>query len=343
MSSSLLQTPNQQQEFRLALNTWFIENRKDYPWRRTQDSYAILVSELMLQQTQISTVLERGYYSRWLEIFPDWESLAQAEEEQVLATWQGLGYYNRARRLHELAKVIMAEYGGELPEDFDTLLSLKGIGDYTAAAVSAFAFDNAYPLVDGNVIRLLSRLYNYQELVDKQPGKGYIWSWAAELLDEKNPCVYNAAIMEIGQQICKKKPQCNICPVANFCLAKDRNPELLPHKTARQKIIHQDEYVIFSIHQGKILLALEAGSRRKGFWKLPSREPQELNTYSLSLEFNYAITRYKVQLHVYAVNELAFIAQAREAEQWVSLAKLGEIPLGAPYKKAIDKYLSQAE
>ncbi len=342
MSSSLLQTSKQRQSFRMTLNTWFIENRKDYPWRRTQDPYAILVSELMLQQTQISTVLERGYYTRWLETFPDWQSLAQAPEEQVLATWQGLGYYNRARRLHELAKTIVEQYQGQLPQDYDTLLSLKGIGDYTAAAVSAFAFDLAYPLVDGNVIRLLSRLYNYQEAIDKEPGKSQIWTWAAELLDTKNACVYNAAIMEIGQQICKKKPQCLICPVADFCQAKDQQPELLPIKKARPKITHIDEHAIICMRDHQILLAQETGSRRKGFWKLPNRTAQALGSHRLTLSLNYAITRYKVELYLYAVESQLDIAQPQTEEKWTDIEDLDSIPLGAPYKKAIQQYLAQS-
>ncbi len=341
MSSPLLQTSNQKQKFKIALNTWFIENRKDYPWRRTQDPYAILVSELMLQQTQISTVIERGYYTRWLEKFPNWETLAQATQEQVLSAWQGLGYYNRARRLHELAQIIVSEYDGQLPKDFDTLLSLKGIGDYTAAAVSAFAFDQAYPLVDGNVIRLLSRIYNYRKPIDKQPGKGHILSWATELLDTKNPCVYNAAIMEIGQQICKKKPQCLICPISNFCQAKDFQPEVLPIKKNRTKITHLDEHAIICVHNNQILLAQETGSRRKGFWKLPTRSIQAVKPLMLALNFSYAITRYKVQLYLYVAKPNLKVAQPQEDESWFEINDLKELPLGSPYKKAIQKYLTQ--
>ena len=141
---------------------WFKKHGRDYPWRRTRDAYAILVSEVMLQQTQIPTVLDRGYYARWLEQFPNWKTLAKADESSVLKAWEGLGYYRRARNLHKLAQVIVTEHGGSFPEDHATILDLPGVGPYTAGAVASFAFGQAQPNVDGSVARVLSRIFDDQ-------------------------------------------------------------------------------------------------------------------------------------------------------------------------------------
>ncbi|MEM9283979.1 MAG: A/G-specific adenine glycosylase, partial [Verrucomicrobiota bacterium] len=167
--------------FQRKLIEWFRECGEDYPWRQTRDPYKILVSELMLQQTQIATVLGRGYFTRWLESFPDWQALADASEEEILKAWEGLGYYNRARNLWRAAVEVSQEYDGKLPGKFEVIHSLPGVGRYTAGAVLSFAFGQRAPIVDGNVVRVLSRLFGYTEPVDTSVSNRLLWDLADRL------------------------------------------------------------------------------------------------------------------------------------------------------------------
>ena len=194
--------PNQHfQAIAVALERWFTANARDYPWRRTHDPYAILVSEVMLQQTQIPTVLDRGYYSRWMERFPDFASLAAADETEVLSAWEGLGYYRRARNLQKLAKVVTTEHDGTFPRDVTAIRALPGIGPYTAGAIASFAFDEAEPIVDGNVARVLSRVFNDSTPIDSTAGQKALWSRAGSLVKTAgSPRVLNSALMELGQR-----------------------------------------------------------------------------------------------------------------------------------------------
>ncbi len=148
--------------YQAALIQWFEKEGKTYPWRETEDPYPILVSELMLQQTQIATVLGKGYFQRWMIRFPTWHELAEAEEDDLLKTWEGLGYYNRARNLQKTARAVISGHAGEFPRDYDSILNLPGVGPYTAGAVMSFAFDQKAAIVDGNVIRVLSRMFGYE-------------------------------------------------------------------------------------------------------------------------------------------------------------------------------------
>ena len=220
-------------EFRSELVAWFERHGRRLPWRETSDPYAILVSELMLQQTQVATVL--GYYQRWFERFPTLRDLANADESEVLHAWQGLGYYNRARNLHKCAKIIVAERNEKFPSAVDELVKLPGIGRYTAGAVASFAFNLPAPIVDANIERALSRLLNLQEPVDQPRGSRVIWDFASQYVQGPNPRLLNSALMELGATIClPRKPLCVICPVRSFCAATD--PESLPRKRERQKI-----------------------------------------------------------------------------------------------------------
>src|SRR3981081_2153924 len=170
------QFPVAREEFRRALADWFVRDGRNLPWRETRDPYRVLVSEVILKQTQVQTVID--FYKRWLERFPTLFDLAQADEREVLRSWEGLGYYNRARNLHRCAKIIVFERNGTFPSTVEELLLLPGIGRYTAGAVRSFAFDLAAPIVDGNVARVLSRVLNMQLPIDQASGKEIIWSAA---------------------------------------------------------------------------------------------------------------------------------------------------------------------
>jgi len=323
-----------------ALDEWFIEHGRDYPWRRTTDAYAILVSEMMLQQTQISTVLDRGYYARWMERFPNVSTLAVAEESDVLRTWEGLGYYRRARFLHQMAKVVVAESGGHLPTDGESLRKLPGIGAYTAGAVMSFAYDQPEGLVDGNVARVLSRLYDDATPVDSTIGLALLWERALELLRHaKSPRVHNSALMELGQRVCKTPaPECGICPVRTWCRAVD--PASLPVKGKRTTITEVTERVCFHQTGEGVLLEQETGKRRTGLWKLPALpELEESRLPPVLHKARYTITRYRVTLWVHGPGE----QQTGDALRWVPLEELAHLPMPSPYRKALNSLLGTSE
>lgn len=297
--------------FRGALRQWFEKEGKDYPWRRTRDPYAILVSEVMLQQTQIATVLGRGFYARFMERFPDTRTLAMAEDDVLLKTWEGLGYYRRARMLRQAARVVEERYGGEFPQEHEAVLGLPGVGPYTAGAVMSFAFDEAQPLVDGNVARVLARLMDFSEEIDGGKAQKQLWAWAETLLDRVHPRVHNSALMELGQTYCRTgQPDCLECPVARFC--RSGNPAELPKKSKRVKLTAVDEHVVFAERDGQVLLKKLKAGRREGMWRLPERSAGDVADWTLLHRRKYGITRYRVTLHVHADEGI----EADEGEVW---------------------------
>lgn len=219
---------------------WWDAHRADLPWRQTRDPYAIWVAEIMLQQTQIVTVIP--YYERWMARFPSVSALAAAPLDDVLKQWEGLGYYSRARNLHAAAQVIMAEWGGQLPRTAADLQKLPGIGRYTAGAIASIAYGQAVPVLDGNIIRVLSRLTDYAEDVTRSTAKKHLWQLAASLVPARRPGDYNQALMELGQQLCTPaKPACLLCPLAANCLARQRGTQLdRPVQPPRQNTPHYD-------------------------------------------------------------------------------------------------------
>ena len=190
--------------FRRRLLAWYRKHGRDLPWRRTTDPYAILVSELMLQQTQVATVIP--YYQMWLRRFPDFSSLAVASEQEVLHAWQGLGYYTRARNLRAAAQTIMNKHGGRFPRSLSAIHDLPGVGRYTANAVATFAFNRTVPIVEANIARLLARLVDLQIPVDSTPGRDALWRCATELLPSRSAGLYNSALMDLGALVCSSRP-----------------------------------------------------------------------------------------------------------------------------------------
>jgi A/G-specific adenine glycosylase len=328
--------PTEYAGFQEALQAWFRATAKDYPWRRTQDGYAILVSEMMLQQTQVATVLGKGYFERWLQAFPTPAALAAAPEEQVLRLWEGLGYYNRARNLQKTAKIIVAEYGGVFPQDWATLRALPGLGDYTAGAVATFAYDQQVPIVDANIARVLARLYNFRSPIDEDAGKKQLWTWAGSLVPQRSPGQYNAALMELGQQICvNRQPACHACPVAGYCQGKNQAPGELPVKRSPRETVFLTEHTAWCVQGDRVLLAQESGKRRTGLWKLPERE-EAYFTRRLSPQLyasNYTITHHRVKLLVYEVPGSE--QQPLAGESWMPLLELPQLPMPSPYRKAV--------
>jgi A/G-specific adenine glycosylase len=204
------------QPIRERLVGWYERQKRDLPWRRTGDPYAIWVSEVMLQQTQVKTVL--GYYERWMQRFPSVKALAAADEAEVLHAWQGLGYYSRARRLLAGARAVAERHDGELPRDVSALLALPGIGPYSAGAIASIAFGQPEPIVDGNVVRVLCRLFALRGDPAKAPLKAELWSLARALVPPDAASAFNQSLMELGATICTPtSPRCVECPVAKQC------------------------------------------------------------------------------------------------------------------------------
>ena len=248
--------------FSNKLVSWYQNNKRDLPWRNTVNPYHIWLSEIILQQTRV--LQGTPYYLAFLMSFPTIEDLANAPEDKVLKMWQGLGYYSRARNLHFTAKDIVNNFGGEFPNDYKQILELKGVGVYTAAAIISFAFDMPYAVVDGNVIRVLSRVFGVSIPFDTSAGKKEFQQLAQEYLIEKDAAIYNQAIMEFGAIQCKpKSPNCSSCPMQDFCIAYSANSVAeLPVKSKKIKVKNRFLHYLMIEQEDNIFL----GKRKSGIW-----------------------------------------------------------------------------
>lgn len=219
-----------------VIERWYSENKRDLPWRTTTDPYKIWISEIILQQTRVKQGYE--YFLRFIEYYPSIESLANASEDEVMKLWQGLGYYSRARNILFTARFIYEKYGGLFPNTYKEVRELKGIGEYTAAAICSFAFNMPYAVVDGNVYRVLARWRGIDIPIDKVEGKKFFKSLAQELLDNSSPAIYNQAIMDFGAIQCTPvNPNCSICPLKNSCIAYSNGMvAMLPCKSTKIKL-----------------------------------------------------------------------------------------------------------
>ncbi len=326
------------QEFRSSLGEWFEKVGKDYPWRRTSDPYAVLVSEVMLQQTRIASVLGKGYYTRFLQTFPNLQSLALADDTLLLKAWEGLGYYRRARMLREAAIAVLQKHNGIFPETAHELLALPGIGHYTTAALMAFSFKKPSALVDGNVSRVLARLMDDAEPIDSTHTIRKHRDWSVHLCDPIRPDRHHHAMMELGQNICMpQRTICFECPVSKFC--KCSHPQSLPNRKPRANTSGIDEHAIWARDPaGRVLLNCENGSRRRGLWKLPLRTACECSDLPSIYQANYSITRYKVTLYIYNAIDAPITLQ--QGDEWIDETRLNSLPFAAPFKKALGKLLA---
>lgn len=321
-------------DFSQALVDWFKACGKDYPWRRTTDPWAILVSEIMLQQTTIPTVL--GRYEAWMAQFPTPAALAAADEQTALRSWEGLGYYRRVRALRAAAIAIEEQHRGVFPTSEEAIRALPGIGDYTVGALLSFAYNRPAPLVDANVSRVFARVFNDTTPVDSPTGRKRHWQLAARLVHPTNPRAYNSALMELGQTICTTaSPTCLLCPVRVFCTAT--KPESLPVKLPKKEITAIEHFDIWHQTEQGLLMELQPdGKRHEGMYRLPRREPQDVTKLPHLCDQKYTVTRYKVTRHLYR----AEAATPHPGEQFIPLEELASTPMASPDRKLVNRFLS---
>lgn len=267
--------------FAKKLIQWSAENPRNYPWIGERDPYKIWISEILLQQTRSDQA--KNYYEQFISTFPTLNMLANSTEDEVLNLWKGLGYYSRARNLYQTARIIQEHYHSKFPNQYQDILSLKGIGSYTAAAISSFAYNQAYSVVDGNVIRLLSRVFGITKSIQDAAGKKYFQNFAQNLLDKKNPALYNQAIMNFGALVClPQKPQCNTCIFKKNCIAHTTNEiSKYPSKSAKLKIKKRYfHYFLIKNKHGKIPIRKRTESDIwKHLYEFPMIETEKKHEY----------------------------------------------------------------
>jgi A/G-specific adenine glycosylase len=328
-AQTAVQTERLAKTARRALLSWHAQaGRHDLPWRRKNTPYGVLVSEFMLQQTTVATVIPR--FADWMKRFPSLPDLAAASEQEVLSAWEGLGYYSRARRLHSAAKTIMQRHGGSVPDSEEPLLALPGIGAYTSAAILAFAHDRSAVVLDTNIIRVLARWGNVTVPIDTAPGKQAIANLAGSFFPETGCRETASALMDLGALVCSAgKPNCNACPVKSTCSATAA--EKLPKKSPRQVTTKLTEHRAWIERGQKLHLQQSEGPRWRGLWVLP-----ELGTAKPAgrwiTELTYPITRYRITMKVFPV-KVALRGKLRP----FSREELTGLPIPSPHRKAIEK------
>jgi A/G-specific adenine glycosylase len=327
---------------------WYDQYKRDLPWRRTKDSSAIFVSEMMLQQTQVKTVIP--YYDRFLSELPDWPSLAKVKEEKILKLWEGLGYYRRARNLQAAAKMIIEKFEGRLPQTREEIIQLPGVGQYSAGAVLSIAFQKPEPLVDGNVIRVFSRLFVLRGNLKTGENHQKVWEIARTLISTKRPGDFNQALMELGATVClSDNPQCLLCPLFQFCEAAQRGIQTdLPEMPKAAKSIEVPIAALLLKSKNKILVKKRDENEKwlKGLWEFPSAEGKTSEEARKKLEKEYKataetksykdirhqITNHKIHLSLFTASSKKTIKTTSHLK-WVTPSELKELPFSSAQGK----------
>ncbi len=346
-------------EIQNKLVEWFEANKRDLPWRKAYSPYEIWISEIMLQQTQIKTVLP--YFERWMAKFPDIASVA-ASEEEVLKSWEGLGYYSRAKNMHKTAQILVQAHGGEIPRDFSSVLSLPGIGRYTAGAIMSFAFNEAHPIVEANIERVIARVFNLAAPVKTREAQDFIWKKAEELLPRDDARRFNQALMELGAIVCMpKNPLCPQCPINSCCKSfelglVDQRPVLLKRKSTTPIEVA----IGVLVRKGKIFIQKRpASGLMPNLWEFPGgkvnagENPEEALVREFREELGAAVknlekitvirhsyTSFRVTLHAYYCEpedeKMEPILRAAVDSRWVERDELNRYAFPAANRKLID-------
>lgn len=352
------------ESFRSDLLSWYDEHRRELPWRECDDPYKIWVSEIMLQQTRVDQAIP--YYHRFITRFPTVEDLASAEQQDVLKVWEGLGYYSRARNLHRAAKTVVEDFDGRLPGTQDEITKLKGIGPYTAAALLSIAFDQPCAVVDGNVLRVLTRYYGMERDIRKQSTKNEIQQRADELIDSDRPGDFNQALMELGATICTPSgPSCPECPLQSGCKAyKTAKTDSIPYKSpAREKPHHHIGVGIIRNEDSRVLIALRPDDAMLGgLWEFPGgkkkgeesitdtvkRELREELGVDVEIErpfmkLDHTYSHFSITLHAYLCSIISGRPTANTSQQlkWVEVEELTDYPFPKANRKLTRKLMDQ--
>ncbi|MCX6353037.1 MAG: A/G-specific adenine glycosylase [Bacteroidetes bacterium] len=332
---------------------WFRAEKRDFLWRGQKDAYKIWLSEIILQQTRVAQGMP--YYLKFISAFPDVEALAKASEQEVLKLWQGLGYYSRARNLHTAAKDIVENYNASFPEEFEELKKLKGVGNYTAAAIASISYNKPVAVLDGNVYRVLSRLYEDEIPINENGAEKHYSILANSLLDKKNPGDFNEAMMELGAMICTpQNPKCEECPINRFCKAKENNlTEILPIKLKKLKVRTRYLHYLF-IHDAKnlILKKREAGDIWQGLYDFPLEENeggkvkifQSLDLDLTTLKKNnlkkitHKLTHQTLEISFYKIELKSIREQIKGDYIFVPFTKLKDYPLPKPIENFLKDF-----
>ncbi|WP_336244670.1 A/G-specific adenine glycosylase [Natronogracilivirga saccharolytica] len=349
-----------------GLISWYHRFRREMPWRNTSDPYLIWISEIMLQQTRVDQALP--YYERFTKRYPDAASLASSGLDEVLRLWEGLGYYSRARNMHKAAKQIVDEHDGSFPTDYQDVISLRGVGPYTAAAVMSIAFNYPAPVVDGNVMRVISRLYHIEDDIRLQSTRDRIEILAADLLDRARPGTFNQAVMELGATICTpRSPACHDCPLQNSCQAYHRNRTGdIPYKSPAKKRPHHHIAVgvIRDANNRMLISRRPENAMLGGLWEFPGgkQEPGESLRETVKRELNeelgvrvmvekkpfevirHAYSHFTITLHAFfaELDGLSENPEARNGEpvKWVAPGELVRFAFPKANRKITEKLVS---
>jgi len=339
-------------EFARRLLAWYEKHARVLPWRTLAgqrsgplDSYAVWVSEIMLQQTRVEAVIP--YFARWMERFPTLAALAAAPEQDVLSAWEGLGYYSRARHLHKAAQIVVAEHGGQIPANLTELRKLPGIGRYTAAAIASIAFGQDVATLDGNLKRVLARVFDVALPADSAQGENALWKLAETHLPPGRASDYNQALMDLGATIClPKNPRCLLCPAQELCLARQQGiQEQRPVTKPKAEIPRKRKAAAVILLDGKTLLNRRpAGGLLGGLWEFPAAEVETDSAEALvtAIEAAYSLkvtplTRLPQIHHAYThfrLTQTPWLCQLAEplavssALQWIPLPELDSYPMG---------------
>ena len=343
--------------FRRRLLSWYAKHRRDLPWRRSSDPYHVWISEIMLQQTQVATVIP--YYARFLESFPNIEALADASEQDVLRRWEGLGYYRRPRQLHRAARIIVQEHRGVFPRDFQAIRSLPGVGRYTAGAIASIAFDQPAPILEANTVRFLSRLVGYTGDAATPDGQRLLWAAAENLLPRRAPGTFNQALMELGSLICSpRQPDCGACPVATLCEAhRLGKQQQIPAVRPKARVVAVHEAAVIVWRDGKLLLRQRVASERwAGLWdflrfSVPVQRGRKWRQHLVDevhrsvgmkvelrdrlVTMKHGVTRFRITLHCY---QATYLDRGRRLSgappiKWLRPAELTGYPLSTTGRK----------
>ncbi len=330
--------PAEIRKFQQALLTWFDSHARDLPWRQNSDPYRIWVSEIMLQQTRVTAVLD--YYARFLTLFPSVTALARAKEPDVLAAWSGLGYYRRAKMMHKSAQVVVHEHQGIFPRTAEELRKLPGIGAYTSSAVASIAFGEPVAVVDGNVERVLLRVFPQDGAL--APQAKWFRDRAANLLDPRRPGDFNQSMMELGATVClPQRPLCLHCPVQSFCRTRGEHQAPPPKKMRNRQIA----YALLRRHRAGITQVLlqrrpPSASLMPDMWELPEVEMLESDHERAELKLRHAITVTNYQVHVLRFSEQEAALRwpmQKNPRQWTKSSELSTLPLTGLTRKVLQR------